>query len=334
LNLFKEEIQKLKEMNQYRVLRNFSEKSNFHTLCNGKPYVNLSSNDYLGLAFNQSLQEEFYGEMNAENMVNKFGLGSSSSRLLTGNSSLYTELENLIAGEYDAEACLLFNSGYHANIGILPSIMKKGDILFSDKLNHASIIDGIRLSEADSIRYKHLDFDHLEKRLQTNRGNYKKAIIVTESIFSMDGDIADLNKLVALKKKYNCMLYVDEAHAVGTRGYKGLGIAEEQGYLFDIDFLIGTFGKAFASQGAFLVCSSLSKEYLVNKSRSLIFTTALPPINLYWTIFVFQKIEVRVPSGMRSGTAQTSTSGGTCHVGSSARDFHACRYRTELSTCQ
>lgn len=287
---FVEELQQLKEQNQYRILRNFTNKQGFYAECNGESFVNLSSNDYLGLAFHKTIQEDFYGEMNAENMMNQFGLGSSSSRLLTGNSSLYLELENLLAVEYGKEACLLFNSGYHANIGILPSVMRKGDAIFSDKLNHASIIDGIKLSDADSIRYKHLDYEHLETILEKNRGKYKRAIIVTESIFSMDGDVADLKRLVDLKNKYDCLLYVDEAHAVGTRGSKGLGIGEEQACLSDIDFFVGTFGKAFASQGAFLLCTGIMKEYLVNKSRSLIFTTALPPINLYWTMFVFKRI--------------------------------------------
>jgi len=290
MNIYQKDIDDLKAKNQYRILRDFSDKNEFETNCNGKHYINLSSNDYLGIAFNKALHNEFYNDIKSDTILQKYGLGSSSSRLLTGNSTIYSELEQQLAEAYTKESAVVFNSGYHANIGVLPCLMKKGDVIFSDKLNHASIIDGIKLSDADSIRYKHLDYKHLEALLEKNRDKHKNAIIVTESIFSMDGDIANLKKLIALKEKYNSMLYVDEAHAVGTRGERGLGICEEQNCITGIDFLIGTFGKAFASQGAFVACDGWAKEYLINKSRSLIFTTALPPVSLYWTSFVFKKI--------------------------------------------
>lgn len=286
---YHDELADLKAKNQYRILRDFLPISRFETECNGQHYCNLSSNDYLGIAFNEELHREFYSNVQSDAVLRHYGLGSSSSRLLTGNNFLYTQLETLLAAEYEKEAALVFNSGYHANIGILPCLMNKGDAIFSDKLNHASIIDGIRLSSADAIRYKHADYAHLEQLLEKNRDKYNNAIIVSESIFSMDGDVVNLNKLVELKNKYHCMLYVDEAHAIGTRGSKGLGIAEEQNCMQGIDFLVGTFGKALASQGAFVVCKEWAKEYFVNKSRSLIFTTALPPVSLHWTRFIFSK---------------------------------------------
>ena len=167
----------------------------------------------------------------------------------------------------------------------------KSESLASDKLVHASIVDGIGLSKARNIRYRHNHYEQLERLVAENSSQYDKIFIVTESIFSMDGDECDLQRLVALKKNFhNIYLYVDEAHAFGVRGPQGLGCAEEQKLTRKIDFLVGTFGKAAASVGAFVICSNEIKEYLVNKMRTLIFTTALPPINLEWTQFMLHKI--------------------------------------------
>ena len=185
---------------------------------------------------------------------------------------------------------MVLNSGYHANIGILPSLAGKRDLIVADKLVHASIIDGLRLSDAQMLRYRHLDYDHLRELLFNHREEYENVFIVTESIFSMDGDTADLQELCDLKKEYDAFLYVDEAHAVGVRGTNGLGCSEEQGCIDDIDFIVGTFGKAFASYGAFVVCDELFKDYLVNTQRSLIFTTALPPVVVAWTRFVLNRM--------------------------------------------
>lgn len=291
IEYYKNELEIFKEQNQFRVLRDTESLNNSQILFNEKIYYNLSSNDYLGIANNKVVINEFYDNLINGGYNKNYSLGSSSSRLLTGNYSLYTELEKAIASKYKAESSLVFNSGYHANIGILPAITKKGDLILSDKLNHASIIDGIKLSDADFIRYKHLDYEHLDKLLATNRSKFKKVIVVSESVFSMDGDVADLHKLVSLKQKYDFMLYVDEAHALGTRGNIGLGICEEQNLMHEIDFIVGTFGKAFASQGAFVVCNSILREFLINKMRSLIFTTALPPISVFWNLFLFNRIE-------------------------------------------
>ena len=185
---------------------------------------------------------------------------------------------------FGAESALLFNSGYHANTGILPAVSDTRTLILADKLVHASLIDGIRLSSAKCIRYRHNDLAQLRRLLEENHGMYEKMIIVTESIFSMDGDEADLQALVRLKHDYsNLLLYVDEAHAFGARGEKGLGCAEEQNCINDIDFLVGTFGKAAASAGAYIVCRQTIREYLINKMRTFIFTTALPPVNIQWT---------------------------------------------------
>lgn len=280
--------------NRYtEILKQLEQDNNLRKIPGALPEgsINLSSNDYLGLSNNKGLQREFFNYIALSDL--KFS--ASSSRLLTGNSREYEQLENTIANAYNREACLVYNSGYHANIGILPSLASKKDLILADKLVHASIIDGIKLSKAETLRYNHLDYNHLENILKKKRKHHEQVFIVTESIFSMDGDIADLETLVHIKEKYNCFIYIDEAHALGVRGKKGLGCAEELGLINACDFIVGTFGKAIASIGAFVVCNNNIKEYLVNTSRSLIFTTALPPVNLAWTNFIFEKLPTLTP---------------------------------------
>ena len=267
LKSYQDELEKLNQTGNLRYLKQIDE-SQFK--------LNLSSNDYMGIA------------KLGLSLPNETGMGSGSSRLLTGNFQAYQALEDELEKQFGAPA-LFFNSGYHANIGILPALAQKGDLILSDKLNHASIIDGIKLSDADYHRYKHLDAQHLTRLLKKYRSNYKRVFIVSESIFSMDGDIADLHELIKIKTKYECFLYVDEAHALGTRGEKGLGIAEEQNCLSQIDLLVGTFGKAMNSVGAYLICNAIIKDYLINKMRSLIFTTALPPISIAWNLQILKQ---------------------------------------------
>lgn len=251
----------------------------------GRKMLNLSSNDYLGLSRDMQLRKEFLTWAMEEYLP----LSSTSSRLLTGNYPVYTELEEALASAYGKESALVFNSGYHANVGILPARADKETLILADKLVHASLIDGIRLSGATYKRFRHQDYEQAEQILQASVRTYKRIILVTESIFSMDGDIADLHRLVRLKQEYpNVLLYVDEAHAIGVRGKTGLGIAEESGTLPDIDLLVGTFGKALASMGAFVACSRLLHDVLVNRMRPLIFSTALPPLQVAWTSYLFQ----------------------------------------------
>ena len=190
---------------------------------------------------------------------------------------------------YKREA-LSFNSGYHANIGIIPAIASRNDLVLMDRLSHASIIDGSRLSFAKNLYFDHLNYENLDDLLKRHRDKYENVIIVSESLFSMDGDKADLKKLVDLKKKYDCILYIDEAHSVGIYGENGLGLCEENNLTNEIDFIIGTFGKALGSYGAFAVTSKIFKEYLINKMRSLIFTTALPPVVINWSTFLIRKL--------------------------------------------
>ena len=253
----------------------------------GVSMLNLSSNDYLGLADDVALKSEFLQTLDPQTCR----FSSTSSRLLTGNYPAYTRLEKRLAQLYGAESALVFNSGYHANSGILPAVTDNRSLILADKLVHASIVDGIGLSKARCIRYRHNNYEQLERLVAENADQYERIFIVTESIFSMDGDESDLPRLVTLKRQYpQVYLYLDEAHAFGVRGELGLGCAEEQGVVGDIDFLVGTFGKAAASMGAFVICSETMKQYLVNTMRPLIFTTALPPVNLEWTLFIVNKI--------------------------------------------
>ena len=252
-----------------------------------KKMLNLSSNDYLGIASDQKMRQDFLSNPDIDKAI----FSSSSSRLLTGNYPVYQKVEHLLTDLYKKESALVFSSGYHMNMGILPAIADKNTLILADKLVHASIIDGIRISSAQCIRYRHQDYRQLEELLDKHHAGFRSMIIVTESIFSMDGDVSPLPLLVQLKKKYpNTFLYVDEAHAVGVRGLNGLGIAEEEDCIPEIDFLCGTFGKAFASMGGFVVCSKIFRDYLINRMRTFIFTTALPPIQLEWSFFVLNQM--------------------------------------------
>ena len=249
--------------------------------------VDLSSNDYLGIAARPGWQADFL----SDEKNRRIALTSSASRLLAAPQQEYAMLEEQLEGLYGKPA-LVMNSGYHANTGILSALASEPKtVILADKLVHASIIDGIRLSTARCIRFRHNDLVQLERLLEQHHATFRQLIIVTESIFSMDGDQADLTALVRLKKRYsNVLLYVDEAHAFGVRGPRGLGCAEETGCIRDIDFLVGTFGKAAASAGAYIACCRTIREYLVNRMRTLIFTTALPPTSIAWTLFIVRKL--------------------------------------------
>lgn len=281
-----QELQLLKEHSNLRRLPEIVHDGR-DVIVNGQRMLNLSSNDYLGLASDRKLREEFLNTLTPDTFMPT----SSSSRLLTGNFTVYEELEAELTQLFGTEAALVFNSGYHANTGILPAVSDNRTLILADKLVHASLIDGIRLSSAKCIRYRHNDILQLSRLLEEHHTEYRQIIIVTESLFSMDGDQADLSALVQLKHRYdNVLLYVDEAHAFGVRGKHGLGCAEEAGCIGDIDFLVGTFGKAAASTGAYIVCKKVIREYLVNRMRTLIFTTALPPVNIAWTVFILRRL--------------------------------------------
>jgi 8-amino-7-oxononanoate synthase len=281
------DIEMLKSNGRFRMLREIVPLGDGRCRWEGKEYWNLSSNDYLGIAGNAELRRTFYAQFDLGSP--ELALTSASSRLLTGNTLAYTRLENKLSELYDHRAALVFNSGYHANIGILPALATSKDLVLSDKLNHASIIDGMKLCEAETQRYRHLDYEHLEKILAEKRSQYRHVFLLTESVFSMDGDSADISKLVELKEKYDCLLVVDEAHTVGVRGPSGAGMCAALGVQQKVDILIGTFGKALASAGAYAIMAQEVKDYLINHARSFIFTTGLPPAVLNWSAFVLKR---------------------------------------------
>jgi 8-amino-7-oxononanoate synthase len=254
-------------------------------------FLNLASNDYLGFGCDAELRRSFYRSLAENDSFADTGLTASASRLLSGNHPAYAALEGLLESAYgEGKRALVLSSGYHANIGILPALAGRGDLILSDRLNHASLLDGIRLSRAEHVRYRHGDMGHLGELLTARRRAAGRAFIVTESIFSMDGDCADLRTLACLARKFDALLYVDEAHAVGVRGPRGLGLCEESGALADIDILVGTFGKALASFGAFVISDAVIHDTLVNTMRPLIFTTALPPVLVHWSRHVLSQV--------------------------------------------
>ena len=255
-----------------REIPNIQNKSDGKIIIDNKEYKNFASNDYLGISTKIGLQKEFLESTNSL-------LSSASARLLTGSSPEYKELESTISRLFNKEAALIFNTGYQCNLGVISALNTKGNVVFSDKLNHASIIDGMQLSKGEFYRYKHLDYENLENLLKSKRSQYKRAIIISESVFSMDGDVADINKLVELKNKYNCLLMLDEAHAFCAYGASLAGAAQG----LDIDIITATFGKAVGSFGAFCVSNQTIISYLINKSRSFIFSTSIPPLNIAWS---------------------------------------------------
>lgn len=247
--------------------------------------IDLSSNDYLGLAaegtaFDAELRERFP----------EASFSSSASRLLSHRQEIHCRLESLLENQYGGKA-LIFNSGYHANVGIASSLAIAGTLLVTDKAIHASLLDGLAVGKAEFRRFRHNDMDGLRAILERSKGKYERFVVCVESVYSMDGDVAPLQELVEIKNSFpGVILYVDEAHAVGVRGSKGLGLAEELGLIPEIDILVGTFGKALASSGAFVVTSPLLRDFLVNTSRPLIFSTALPPVCSARSLLMMEKM--------------------------------------------
>ncbi|MHB9026945.1 MAG: 8-amino-7-oxononanoate synthase [Armatimonadota bacterium] len=233
--------------------------------------IDFSSNDYLGLSAHPALI------CAAQEALTLYGVGAGSSRLMSGDLAVHHELEAAVADFKGTEAALVFNSGYQANLGILPALTDRHDAIFADTLSHASLLDGAILSRAKLIRFRHNDMGHLADLLREHRAGFTRALLVTESVFSMDGDRAPLRELVALKERYNCRLLVDEAHATGVFGPRGRGCIEAEGLTGQVEFVMGTFSKALGGFGAFLASTQLVKDYLVNAARSFIYSTALPP---------------------------------------------------------
>jgi len=283
---YKSKLEKLKEESSFRTIKNIKEKLGKYIIVDDKKMLNLSSNDYLNLSTDNDLKLEFIEKYKNHP---EFLFSSASARLLTGSSSIYKKLENNFATLFNKESALLFNTGYQANQGVVSALFQKGDVIFSDKLNHASIISGLKLSPAEHFRYNHNNYEHLEKILKEKRSQFNNAIIISESVFSMDGDIADIKKLVELKKKYNCLLMIDEAHAFGVFADNLQGVCSQLNLLNEIDIITITLGKALASSGAICISNKTIIDYLINKASSFIFSTAIAPLNVMWSNFLLEE---------------------------------------------
>jgi 8-amino-7-oxononanoate synthase len=263
-------LSELERLGLGRRLRIVSGTQGPRVLLDGKPVLLLCSNNYLGLADHPRVREA------AAEAAMRWGVGAGASRLVSGTMSIHHELEERLAAFEHSEACVLFGSGYLANLGTIGALAGPGDTIFSDELNHASIIDGCRASRARVVVYRHLDADHLESCLRQQGGEGRR-VIVTDSVFSMDGDVAPLARIVELARAHDARTIVDEAHATGALGEGGRGAVAEAGLAGKVDVLIGTLGKALGSYGAYACASEQMVRYLINTARPLIFSTALPP---------------------------------------------------------
>lgn len=270
MNFLKEKLNKLQKEGLYRELRVIDSFDGPTIKIAQREYILLSSNDYLGLTQHPKVKES------AKEAIEKFGCGSGASRLISGTNQLHCELENKLADFKNTESALIFSSGYAANLGVISSLVGKGDVIIIDKINHASIIDGCRLSGANIRVYPHKNMNSLEKILKKSQ-TYHLRLIITDGIFSMDGDIATLPEIVALAKKYQALVMVDDAHGTGVLGKEGRGTVEYFDLEGHIDIQMGTLSKALGSFGGFITGSNVLIEYLKNKARSFIYSTALPP---------------------------------------------------------
>jgi len=269
---WRRELENLAERGMLRSLRTVETAQGPHVRVDGRDVLLLCSNNYLGLAGHPALVQA------AQEATARYGAGSGASRLVSGSMLPHVRLEERIASFKGTERALLFNSGYAANTGILQGLFGPDDVIFSDALNHASIIDGCRLSQARTVVYPHADAGALEALMNTEASDRRgRWLIVTDGVFSMDGDRAPLPELVRLKERFDALLMVDDAHGTGVLGATGRGTGEEFGCLDRIDLHMGTFGKALGCAGAYLAAAGAVIDILINRSRSFIFSTSLPP---------------------------------------------------------
>lgn len=269
--MWSEELEEIKEAGLYRHLRTVDAVDDSgYAIVNGKRMLMMASNNYLGLAHDERLIEA------SVRATRRLGAGSTGSRLTTGNTTLHEQLEEQIAQFKQTEAAIVCNTGYMANIAALTTAVGKEDVIFSDEMNHASIIDGCRLSRAQTIVYSHCDLRDLEEKLKA-ASSYRRRLIVTDGVFSMDGNIAPLPGIVALARRYDALVMVDDAHATGVLGYCGRGTAEHFGLTGSIDIQMGTLSKAIGAEGGYIAGSRVLIDYLLNQARPFIFSTALPP---------------------------------------------------------
>jgi glycine C-acetyltransferase/8-amino-7-oxononanoate synthase len=262
-------LQELRDRGLYRRTRLISGPQGPHVVVDGRPALLLCSNNYLGLADHPRVREA------AAEAAMRWGVGAGSSRLVSGTMTVHRRLEERLAAFEGTESAILFGSGYLANTGVIAAVAQAGGVVFSDELNHASLIDGCRLAGAETVVYDHCDLDHLEWNVAKTSG--RPSVIVTDSVFSMDGDIAPLEGIVDIARRYGSRTVVDEAHGTGVVGPEGRGAVEAAGLSGEIDVVVGTLGKSLGSYGAYAACSSEMADWLTNRARTLIFSTAPPP---------------------------------------------------------
>ncbi len=271
MEFLKSELEEIKKQNLYRRLIHSRPLDATKFILNGREVINAASNNYLGLTHDRRVIEFVLS------CVKEYGTGSGASRLVVGSFDLHQKLEREIADLKRCDGSIVFPTGYQANVGTISALVGKGDVIFSDRLNHASIIDGCRLSKAEIVVYEHRDLSDLESKLKIRR-KFRRALIITDTVFSVDGDVAPVRELKKIAEDYDAIFMVDEAHATGVFGERGGGVTEEQNV--EVDVNMGTLSKALASQGGYVAGSELLKDYLVNKARAFIYSTALSPANV------------------------------------------------------
>ncbi len=271
LNYLIENVDELKRQGVYRELPILETANESEIVLNGKKVINLSSNNYLGFANHPVLKEA------AKNAIDKYGVGAGAVRTIVGNMNLHEELEVLLAEFKREEAVMVFQSGFNCNAGVIQAITEKGDLIISDELNHASIIDGVKLSKADKAVFKHSDMDDLRRILEEKRKDYRNVLIITDGVFSMDGDLAKLPEIVELAEEFDALTYVDDAHGSGVLGESGRGTVDHFNLHGRIDFSIGTLSKGIGVLGGYCAGSKVMKEWLSHRGRPLLFSTSLPP---------------------------------------------------------
>ncbi|ERJ12101.1 glycine C-acetyltransferase [Haloplasma contractile] len=271
LPYLKDKVNELKEEGVYRKLPVNTGACDAVVDFEGKKVINLSSNNYLGLANHPRTKKA------AIEAVEKYGVGAGAVRTIVGNMDIHEKLERVLAEFKREEAVMVFQSGFNCNAGTIQAITGKGDLIISDELNHASIIDGVRLSRADRAVFRHSDMSHLEEILKEKRDQYNNILIITDGVFSMDGDIAKLPEIVELAEQYNAMTYVDDAHGSGVLGESGRGTVDHFGLHGKVDFIIGTLSKAIGVVGGYVAGKQVMKDWLLHRGRPILFSTALPP---------------------------------------------------------
>ena len=285
MSFLKNRINQLKKDGVYRKLPINEGPCEAEIMLDGKKVINLSSNNYLGFANHPRLKKA------AKEAIDHYGVGAGAVRTIVGNMDIHEKLDQVIAEFKKEEAALVFQSGFNVNAGVIQAITTKDDLIISDELNHASIIDGIRLSKADRKIYKHSDMNELKNILEENKDKYEHMFIITDGVFSMDGDLAKLPDIVYLAKQYQAITYVDDAHGSGVLGERGRGTIDHYRLHGQVDFIVGTLSKAIGVVGGYVCCSQEAKDWLLHRGRPLLFSTSIMPGAAQAVIEAFHMLE-------------------------------------------